>query len=412
MTGKNFEFGLNTDQTIVAREVATRRILEISLKAPTAARLEQRPSLNLALVLDRSGSMAGEKLEYVKQAASHVLDLLQEQDQVALVAYDDEVNLLSPVTRVTNGNRAELKRRIALLRPGGSTNLGGGWLTGCQEVAAAAQNTTLNRALLLTDGLANVGMVDLEDLARHAREISRRGVSTSTFGVGRGFNEYLLEAMSNQGSGNFYYIETPSDIPGIFHREFDELAAVTVRDVEINLDFPAHLRLKVLGGWVAEFSEGRLHLSLGNLYSGQSQQIFIKFSTPPLNGASELKFNARIYGKDENNQLLEAQDEVVFNYADLKDVEAAPLNQALLERFASVDLADTATEALKLERRGENQRASAMLMQSLHENFAAMPAAEAAQYQHMSERIQRGMDEFDRKQSHFNSYNRKRHRPD
>ncbi len=412
MTDQPLSFHLKTDQAFIAREIPTQRILEISLKAPTAARLEQRPSLNLALVLDRSGSMAGEKLEYVKQAACHVLDLLQEQDRVALVAYDDEVNLLSPITPVTDSNRIELKRRVMQLRPGGSTNLGGGWLIGCQEAASVAQDTSLNRTLLLTDGLANVGMIDLEELARHAREISRRGVSTSTFGVGRGFNEHLLEAMSNQGNGNFYYIETPADIPDIFHREFDELAAVTARNVEINLDFPAHLRLKVLGGWIAEFSEGRLHLSLGNLYSGQSQQVFIKFSTPPVNGSSELRFNARIYGKDESDQLLEAQDSAVLTYARQEDVESAPRNQDLLNRFALVDMADTVTEALKHERRGDRQVAHAMLNQSVSNNLSHLSPQEADEYLRMSERMRRGMDEADRKQSHYNSYNRKRHRPD
>lgn len=401
---------LDTDQNLIPLEVPSQRILEIRIQAPNAADRSSRPSLNLALVLDRSGSMSGEKLDFVKQAAAHVLDLLQEQDQVALVAFDDEIDLLSPSTRITMGNRTDLKRRVSKLRPGGTTNLSGGWLSGCQEVAAAAQAETINRTLLLTDGLANVGETDLERLAYQARELSRRGVSTSTFGVGEGFNEHLLEGMSNQGGGNFYYIETPSDIPGLFLREFKELAAVTARDVEINIDFPPHLSLQVLGGWVTEFSTGRLHIPLGNLFSGQTLDIYIKLMIPTAGDHRELAVKARVFGKGETGQLCEGQAEVGFEYTELAKAEAAPRKRELLERFAVVELAETANEALKLERHGMNDEANTLLNQSINANRPYLDPTVAGDYQRLSERMKHGMIEADRKQTHYNTYSQKRKR--
>lgn len=401
---------LNTDQNLIAHEVPSQRVLEISLAAPTAAAQESRPPLNLALVLDRSGSMSGEKLEFVKQAAVHVLDLLQAQDHIALVAYDDKVNQLSSATPVTGAKRDELKQLIRQLHTGGSTNLSGGWLAGCQSVASAARENSLNRSLLLTDGIANVGETDLETLAHEAREIAKRGISTSTFGVGMGFNEHLLEAMSNQGGGNFYYIETPGEIPDIFQREFKELAAVTVRDIEINLEFPPNVYLKVLGGWATEFKAGHCHIDLGNLYSGQTLELYIQLLTPPASTDTPLTVQVYLKGRDEGNRILTVQGEMIFQYAGREKVASAPRRQEVMERFAHVNVAETANEALKLERRGEKEKANHLLGMAIQENRVYLPQEEVEKYQRLSERMRRGLEEPDRKQSQFDSYQTRRRR--
>ncbi|MBC8163070.1 MAG: VWA domain-containing protein, partial [Roseiflexaceae bacterium] len=124
---------MNTDITLtaacehplVAVEVSSQRTVEWTVSAPDARPQSARAPLNLALVLDRSGSMGGEKLRYVKQAAAHVLDQLDERDRVALVAYDDTVQLLAASAHVTAQARSQLSAAIEGLRPGGSTDLSG-----------------------------------------------------------------------------------------------------------------------------------------------------------------------------------------------------------------------------------------------------------------------------------------------
>ena len=405
-----FNIKLNQDKQLVSKEAATQRILEIRLQAPLASAENSRPKLNLALVLDRSGSMAGEKLEYVKQAASHVLDLLQKEDQVALVVFDDQVQVLSPSLSVTNGNRFELKQLISKIELGGSTNLCDGWLTGCKAIAASAQEDTINRTMLLTDGQANVGVTDLEILAAHAFELYKDTISTSAFGVGYGFNEHLLEAMANKGGGNFYFIEQPNQIPQIFLKEFDQLVGISVRKVEIQLDLPSSIEWQILGGWSTEYKNGRLHIYVGDMLAGKMQDIYLKLQIPADVNAGKLASSAKAFGQGEPGQLYEDQAEVEFHYAGSSDVDQAPENKELMERFSLVELAETAAEALKLERKGERDEANRMLNQSLNRNRPYISLQEDANYQGMSTRMKQGMTEADRKRSHSENYLRRRNK--
>jgi Ca-activated chloride channel homolog len=401
---------LNSDKALILKESDTPRILEIHLQAPTSTNESNRPNINLGIVLDRSGSMAGEKLEYVKEAARHVLDQLQKQDQVALVVYDDMVNVLSHSNNVTNGNRFELKQLISNIEAGNSTNLCDGWLSGCKEIAAAAQEGTINRTLLLTDGLANAGVTDPEILAQHAFELYKDDVSTSTFGVGYGFNEHLLEAMANKGGGNFYFIERPEAIPQIFLKEFDELIGITARKVEIKLQLPSSIEWQVLGGWSTEYKNGSLKIYVGDMLTDKTLDIYLKLHIPAYEKSNELVITAKVFGQGEPGQLYEDQSKLVFQYADQKDVDAATVNKELMERFSVVELAETATEALKLERKGHRDEASRMLNQNITQNLRYIPMQSVKDYQGMSNRMKQGMTEADRKRSHAESYRTKRNK--
>ena len=410
MTKPNTQFTLTVDQDLIPSDIPSQRVIEIAIQAPGAIKASQRPRLNLALVLDRSGSMSGEKLAYVKEAALHILDMLRTDDQVAVVVFDDEVNLLSPSVPVTDHSRLEIKRLLSAVRSGGSTNLSGGWLAGCQEVARAAQDGMINRTLLLTDGQANAGIIDLEQLAVHARELSLRGVSTTTFGVGLGFNEHLLEAMANQGSGNFYYIGSPSQIPLLFAREFSELATITSRNLMATLEIPAHVHATVLGGWTVTAQDGKLQIELGNLFSQRKQEVYVKLLIPPANGQSQLVFRAELVGRDELNEPFRVQTELTLTYASSAESEAAPRQIDMLQRFAGVDLAETATEALKLERNGERDKASRLLARALEEHLPFLDREKLREFERLSERMRHGMMEEDRKSSHQSLYNQKRRR--
>ncbi len=405
MTTQNISLQLNLDQELTPYEEASTRIAEIVLEAPASDESFQRSPLNLALILDRSGSMRGEKLDYVKQAASFVLDLLDERDRLALVDYDDHVRVLFKSDYLNPRNHKALLKEIQGIRSGGMTNLSGGWLTGCQQVAEAIQPGTINQALLLTDGLANVGITEPHELATHARELAQRGVFTSTFGVGAGFNHHLLEEMANQGEGRFYFIENPGTIPVIFENEFKEILDVFANEIESVLTFPAELAVSVLGDWRHESPEpGKLRLYLGSLPAGRKREIYVKLSIPAAAGGRELPLNLRLMARGEQGRVLEAESGRVVRMTSRQEAESAPKDEALLSRFAQVEMADLANKALKMEQEGRRQEASDMLHESLDAHRMHLPPSVASYYGDMSQRMRRGMDELDRKRSHSESY--------
>ncbi|MCL4562695.1 MAG: VWA domain-containing protein [Chloroflexi bacterium] len=339
-----------------------------------------------------------------------MLDLLAEQDRVALVAYDDEVLLLSPSVPATAETRSVLKHKVNELKAGNTTFLSGGWLQGCQEVAASIKDGSTNRALLLTDGLANRGITDLEELAHHASELNNRGVSTSTFGVGEDFNEHLLEKMANQGGGTFYFISRPAEIPQIFVRELKEMAAVTAREVQLVLMIPAGVALEAAGGWRQEQAKNELRISLGDLASGQERRVYVRLLAPPAVSGTRLTMKGVIQCRAEDGQPQRDEVEVEFTYTEGSVVAAAPKEYGVLERYSVVEVGDVANEALKLERQGDLEKASRLLEQSLQLNRPYLSESVAQEVEELSARMKYGLREGDRKSSHYQNYLRRQTR--
>jgi Ca-activated chloride channel family protein len=209
-----------------------RRHLWVRIEVPRISSPAPRPPLDVALVLDRSGSMSGAKIALAKQAAMLAVNLLRESDRCALVAYDDEVIKAVRCKPVDTTQRASLSRALAALEARNSTNLFGGWLAGAEEISEA-EDGRVRRVLMLTDGLANVGITQPAEILRHVRELSLRGVGTSMFGVGLDFDEVLVSGMAEAGNGHFFYIERPEQIPDYLSSELGELLSVAARSAAL-----------------------------------------------------------------------------------------------------------------------------------------------------------------------------------
>jgi Ca-activated chloride channel family protein len=398
------------DRRLVAAEVSSQRTVEWIATAPELPRREGRAPLNLALILDRSGSMQGDKLRYVQQAACHVLDMLDERDRIAVIAYDDQVMLLAPGAPVSEPSRAELKRKINELRPGGWTDLSGGWLAGCQQIADRLAAEGVNRALLLTDGLANRGMTEIEELGHHARELRRRGITTSTFGVGLDFNEHLLEALAEHGGGHFYYIERPDQIPEVFRRELGELLTVVAREAFLSIAIPSGVAVELLGDLPHERAGARLRVFLGDLCAGERRALYAKVLTPPDAPGTSVVLRGELGYADLDGRTAIVAAEIGFSYAREAEVLLAPVYEALLQRSGEVELAAATARALKLERAGQREQAQALIQQSLAAHMPYMPAPAVAAYQAFAGQIQQGLSEEQRKESHFAAYRKRQSR--
>jgi Ca-activated chloride channel homolog len=229
------------------------------LQAPTrpegAART--RGALHLALVIDRSGSMSGQPLAEAKRCARFVVDGLAPGDKAAVIAYDSDVQRLTPLLGMED--RETLRRAIDGIHEGGTTNLHGGWLAGAETLAPHTDARTLSRVILLSDGNANVGLSDSGAICPQVRELAEAGVTTSTYGLGVHFNEELMTAMADAGRGNAYYGQTAEDLADPFREELALLEALCARQVELSLEPATGVSVEVLNGY-ARLPNGRWRL--------------------------------------------------------------------------------------------------------------------------------------------------------
>jgi Ca-activated chloride channel homolog len=262
------------DETgLVIRITASDRVSAASERAP----------IDVAFALDRSGSMSGDKLELVKQAIDTASHHLGDDDRAALVIFDNEVDILHWLAPATAQGKARLRRVLGDVHTGGSTNLSGGWLTACQELAGNPPNGTgrprIQRSLLLTDGLANVGITSPAELSHHASQLRRRGIATTTIGVGRSFDEMLLSGLAEAGGGAFQYIAHPSELRAFFEREIGDLLDIVAIRPRLKITFPHGMRAHLVNAFPVERTGGTLYVDLRDLASGDDLALVFDITT-------------------------------------------------------------------------------------------------------------------------------------
>jgi len=192
-----------------------------------------RPDLNLSIVLDRSGSMEGEKLIRAREAAMFCVDQMLPSDRLSVVTFDDHIDVLFPSEPVTN--KQSMKDLIARVTARGSTALHEAWVRGGLSVSERMLDQGINRVVLITDGLANVGITSTDEIVTQAMGLYQRGVSTSTIGIGADFNEDLLMPMAQSGGGNAWHVVEPNDMQQIFQVELEGLIAQFAHTVSLSL---------------------------------------------------------------------------------------------------------------------------------------------------------------------------------
>ena len=205
----------------------------------------QRAPLDLALVIDRSGSMSGDPLKAALESSVRIIQGLRSDDRIAVVTFDDHVQVVQPLVAV--GDAHDLVNRVRLIESGGSTALFDGWQEGVKQLAPFVKKERIARVILLTDGQANHGLVDEAKIFEHVAKAAGAGITTSTVGLGHGFNETLLTGMAKAGEGAANFGQTADDLSEAFEEQFAILSNSFLRQVKITVQGGSDVQARLLG---------------------------------------------------------------------------------------------------------------------------------------------------------------------
>lgn len=238
------------------------------------------PAADLVIVLDRSGSMEGQKLRDASQAVVGLIERLGPEDRLALVTYSNGVNTLAPLTPVTAANRQRLASLARSVVSGGGTNLGGGLRQGIDLMLGMHGEMRQRKVILISDGLANQGITDPIALGRMASLAVENRFSVSTVGVGLDFNETLMTAIADHGAGSYHFLENPRAFAGVFENELMASRRVAVSDLAIRMPLSPGVSLIDAGGYPIHHDKGEAIVHPGDLLSGGQRTLFLTFAVP------------------------------------------------------------------------------------------------------------------------------------
>jgi len=358
-------------------------VIKIAVEGCRAPQKERMP-LNLAIVLDRSGSMSGGKLEQAKQAASLLVEQLDRDDVLSLVVYESGVEVVRPAARVGDQHR-EIKRLIERIETGGSTALYGGVEEGSRQLREFLGKERINRVMLLSDGIANVGPSDNRDIADLGTRIAREGMSVTTIGLGSDYNETLMTALAEASDANYYYVADVEKLPEVFENELGELKSIVARDIIIEIRCPEGVRPLRFLGRPGELKSGTETITFATLSSGQARELYLEclVSDAALGKVNEVAQVSVRYADTLSSQAVEkSATPVVVGYSKDAELVTRSLDKAIAAEAAIFANAVETEKAIALADKGDAEGSRRVLdsqLQTLNEAYAAAPAAQQTQ---------------------------------
>jgi Ca-activated chloride channel homolog len=349
------------DRKLIRSRARSTRFVLARINTPKIEKAEgkESPPVDISFVLDRSGSMAGGKIELAKVAVEKGIQRLTPRDSFSVIVYDDKTDIIVAGTRADTKAKELALSRLQEVYARGTTDLSTGWLTGCGEVAKHLDEERIGRCLLLTDGLANCGITEPAALTSHATELRQRGVSTSTFGVGADYDEVLLGQMADAGGGAFTHIRRAEDIPALLDQELGDTLEIAARDVVMIVRVPGGVHVSPVGPYSYERVGDETHIRIPDLVSAQEFELPLRISLPSGSLGEEISVEISAFDKEE---VLASEPELLtWRWASHIENDDEPRERAvdyvIAERYAAI----ARQEAASMNRDGQYQRASRTL---------------------------------------------------
>jgi len=373
------------DRPVLPADEIQRAIVKIALEGCRRDRPAERQPVNLVIVLDRSGSMGGEKIVRARDAAIEALHRLDRRDMFSVVIFDHEVStLISPQSPT---DAAWLERQIHSVTARGNTALFAGVSQGAAELRKNLERSGfVHRVLLLSDGEANVGPSSPDDLGRLGAALRREGISVTTVGLGEGFNEDLMTALAQRSDGNHYFAAESGDLARIFAAELGDVLNVVAQQIDVTIEFPEGIRVIRPIGREAECHGREVSFSLNQLYGGQEKFLLVEVEVPAAKenvirtvAKARARF-AETSGGAVRELVAEGQVRTTRNEALVK----REANLKLQADYANNVIAEAKTQAVALADAGRQQEAAAVMLQTgdclraLGASYSNAPVMQAA----------------------------------
>jgi Ca-activated chloride channel family protein len=255
----------------------------LDLTAPITEASKDRPGQAVQIVLDRSGSMQGGPLESAKESILKLIDRLAPQDSFGLVAFDDTALVIAPIRTMADHDMPALRRAVRQMHTGGSTDISAGYLLGLRELnrTPASGGSTL---LLISDGHANAGEQDPKFFTEVAATNAQAKVTTSSIGLGNGYDEKILEALAQGGGGAHRFASTIDEAIGAIAAEVEDLLDKAIVNTVLRLTPTVGLtrqpQIEVLQR-LPHWKDGDTYVvQLGDLYAGENRRFMIDIEVP------------------------------------------------------------------------------------------------------------------------------------
>lgn len=356
--------------------------LRVSLTGEEADRA-RRAAGNIAIVLDRSGSMEGEKIERAKEAAGMAVDMLDPRDIVSVITYSDTVQVLVPATRASD--RERIRGMIGRIRAGGSTALFAGVSKGAEEVRKFLDRNRVNRVILLSDGLANVGPDSPGALADLGASLKKEGISVTTIGLGLGYNEDLMVRLARESDGNHAFVESSRDLVRIFERELGDILSVVAREVRIEIRCADGIRPVRMVGREADIVGQRAYASINELYGRQEKYLLLEIEVPA-GSVGEVRDVAVVdvaYADTTTQRTDRVRAAASVRYTASQEVVEQNADRRVMSSVVIQEATEANDRAVQLRDEGRTQEARELLLsnaQKLRESASKLAAPELEAY--------------------------------
>lgn len=348
--------------------------LRLVADAPESDRAKVRAPISLAVVLDTSGSMSGEKIEEAKRSVLRLVSDMRDEDEIALVRYDDRSELILPLSRV-GSVRSTLAARVNAIEAAGGTNIPGGLSHGLRTLDEAAKGR-VRRIVLVSDGLDHT-RAQAEALARSS---FTSGISVSSLGVGLDFDESYMGSIAQNGHGNFAFVKDGASLASFLRRELEETSSTTIENAQARIKLPTGVRYVSAHGADARMDGDELVLSMGSLFAGDERRVIVELSASTTTNLGSYDFGAQAtwtkvgetYGRTVDVPRLS-----LLATSDVNEVDSGR-DGAVLASATSVLASQRQIQAQQAYAAGDVARANALSAQNQRAIADALVAAPAA----------------------------------